>query len=216
MILRKEKGRMKQFLWIVIQCSYNFDDVGDNVILRISLLLMSRTRGLTLTNRNVKQMLVAGTKRGKIQFWFLFSLWLDQYQPITSLVTAGTNEDRIAHWIIKLQLLSSTGKWGTVFGLFLGRTILAFNWNLSRAFAILSFVSRTICPLILCYVDSVLFWTASEFTSTSSTSDGVENISSDSNMYSVFGGEFVANKRGKRLDRDRWVCSVYSHVLLFS
>ncbi|XP_067057537.1 ZZ-type zinc finger-containing protein 3-like isoform X4 [Acropora muricata] len=43
---------------------------------------------------------------------------------------------------------------------------------------------------------------ASEFTSTSSTSDGVENISSDSNMYSVFGGEFVANKRGKRLDRD--------------
>lgn len=208
MILRKEKGRMKQFLWIVIQCSYNFDNAGDNVILRISLLLMSRTRGLTLTNRNVKQMLVAGTKRGKIQFRFLFSLWLDQYQPITSLFTAGTNEDRIAPWIIKLQLLSSTGKWGTVFGLFLGRTILAFNWNLSRAFAILSFVSRTICPLILCYVDSVLFWTASEFTSTSSTSDGVENISSDSNMYSVFGGEFVANKRGKRLDRDRWVSSV--------
>lgn len=167
-------------------------------------------------NRNVKQMLVAGTKRGKIQFRFLFSLWLDQYQPITSLVTAGTNEDRIAHWIIKLQLLSSTGTLGTVFGLFLGRTILALNWNLSRAFAILSFVSRTICPLILCYVDSVLFWTASEFTSTSSTSDGVENISSDSNMYSVFGGEFVANKRGKRLDRDRWVSSVYSHVLLFS
>lgn len=74
MILRKEKGRMKQFLCIVIQCSYNFDDVGDNVILRISLLLMSTTRGLTLTNRNVKQMLVAGTKRGKIQFRFLFSL----------------------------------------------------------------------------------------------------------------------------------------------
>lgn len=216
MILRKEKGRMKQFLCIVIQCSYNFDDVGDNVILRISLLLMSTTRGLTLTNRNVKQMLVAGTKRGKIQFRFLFSLWLDQYQPITSLLTAGTNEDRIAPWIIKLQLLSSTGKWGTVFGLFLGRTILALNWNFSRAFAILSFVSRTICSLILCYVDSVLFWTASEFTSTSSTSDGVESISSDSNMYSVFGGEFVANKRGKRLDRDRWVSSVYSHVLLFS
>lgn len=43
---------------------------------------------------------------------------------------------------------------------------------------------------------------ASELMSTSSTSDGVENISSDSNMYSVFGGEFVANKRGKRLDRD--------------
>ena len=167
-------------------------------------------------NRNVKQMLVAGTKRGKIQFRFLFSLWLDQYQPTTSLVTAGTNEDRIAPWIIKLQLLSSTGKWGTVFGLFLGRTILALNWNLSRAFAILSFVSRSICPLILCYVDSVLFWTASELTSTSSTSDGVENITSDSNMYSVFGGEFVANKRGKRLDRDRWVSSVYSHVLLFS
>ncbi|KAK2565814.1 ZZ-type zinc finger-containing protein 3 [Acropora cervicornis] len=32
---------------------------------------------------------------------------------------------------------------------------------------------------------------ASELTSTSSTSDGVENITSDSNMYSVFGGEFA-------------------------
>lgn len=45
----------------------------------------------------------------------------------------------------------------------------------------------------------------------SNASDGVENtsVSSDSNVYSVFGGEFVASKRGKPLERDS-LTSVFS------
>lgn len=50
--------------------------------------------------------------------------------------------------------------------------------------------------------------TASE--SATNASDGAENasISSESNVYSVFGGEFVASKGGKPLDRERWVSCV--------
>ena len=59
-----------------------------------------------------------------------------------------------------------------------------------------------------------LLLTASE--SATDASDGAENmpVSSESNVYSVFGGEFVASKRGKPLGRERWVCCAFLGVLL--
>ena len=59
-----------------------------------------------------------------------------------------------------------------------------------------------------------LLLTASE--SATDASDGGENmpVSSESNVYSVFGGEFVASKRGKPLGRERWVSCAFLRVLL--
>lgn len=48
-------------------------------------------------------------------------------------------------------------------------------------------------------------FTASD--SATNSTDGNENtsMSSESNVYSVFGGEFVASKHGKPLGRERWL-----------
>lgn len=112
-------------------------------------------------NRNVKQMLVAGTKRGKIQFRFLFSLWLDQNQPVTTLVTAGTNEDRNAPWITKLQMLSSTGKWGTVLALVLDYFLVELSWHSIKIFGVLlrsfrSYLEQFAVDFVLCWFCFVL------------------------------------------------------------
>ena len=47
---------------------------------------------------------------------------------------------------------------------------------------------------------------------TSDTGDFASAASSESNMYSVFGGEFVASKQGKPLERERLMSSLYLAV----
>lgn len=65
----------------------------------------------------------------------------------------------------------------------------------------------------LCYVHCIIpkfqiFLLLKGTESSVQASDAGENVSAPSaegNIYSVFGGEFVASKQGKPLERERWV-----------
>ena len=50
---------------------------------------------------------------------------------------------------------------------------------------------------------------------TSDTGEFASAASSESNVYSVFGGEFVASKQGKPLERERLVSCSYVCCTLF-
>ena len=50
---------------------------------------------------------------------------------------------------------------------------------------------------------------------TSDTGEFASTASSESNMYSVFGGEFVASKQGKPLERERLVSCFISRCMMF-